>query len=70
MGRFLNSKMSYGDYCETASEPFFPISQNRSKNGFPQPEKRIRIFALQGRGDLGKVLWRIGHAILTEYDVL
>ncbi len=23
MGRFLNSKMSYGDYCETASEPFF-----------------------------------------------
>lgn len=59
MGRFLNSKIPYADYCETVSEPFFVHKSELIKELIPAIGKKIGIFVLQGRGDLGKVLWRI-----------
>ena len=43
MGRFSNSKMSYADYCETASETYFVDKSTLIKELIPALGKKTDI---------------------------
>lgn len=54
MGRFLNSKMSYGDYCETASEPFFSDQSESIQERIPTTGKKDPYFCITRPRRFGK----------------